>query len=732
MAVKSYIGVKKNIYSISKSSKTTDALYYNQCNRIKATTVGNYALFSGGYSLASSRYSSMVEAYSDSLVKTGSLTGLEYQVRGHATTTVGDYAIIAYGANGSSLYGSAITYNKKLTRNNLGATVDADSGRYASAATTVGDYALFGGGRKGEGYGNTELNTVYTFRSSGTSSGYITPLVRTRSELAAATVGDYAIFAGGTYGSSSPTAYTDAYNKSLTRVSIDRLSDVAYAQAATTIGKYALFGGGQGSSADGFRRVHCYDSSLTRLNVPLLPIGGGRDIAATTLGDHALFGGGYDGFYYNYVNSYDSSLTVSTITSLSIGRWGLAATTVGNYALFGGGISKTTSDITNVLDIYESTITGTSYVSKIIKKVHIGISNTSVRIKKAYIGVNNIARLIFKGQYKTYGKINVLTDNTKIGTNSYAQGIKTSSSSSALIYSSGYLFKYNSSLTYDFVATSSNYDLPSLLCITPYYALAGGYSSKALCTYNGSLTVNKLSSLTTNRGNMGAATAASQGIFAGGSSSSSSSGCTSIVEAFNYKLTKKSSVTGLSLARNGIGATSVSGKAIFAGGRSSSGFSTVVESYNSSVTRSIIESLTEKRSDIAATTINGYALFGGGGNGSTIVEVYNGSLTKQSSITLGTSRTEPSATTSYDNYAIFAGGINGYNDVFDIFDTSLTRIIPATNTFIDNGPRLRPAIAPVGNYVIVGGGKYPYGISSGTVHNNYIDVYSKSIYQQVE
>ena len=71
----------------------------------------------------------------------------------------------------------------------------------------------------------------------------------------------------------------------------------------------------------------------------ITPLSQGRHwLAATTVGNYALFGGGSDSYnYYSNVDSYNSTLTKGTPSSLSGTRTELAATTVGNYALFGGG-----------------------------------------------------------------------------------------------------------------------------------------------------------------------------------------------------------------------------------------------------------------------------------------------------------------------------------------------------------------------------------------------------------
>ena len=59
--------------------------------------------------------------------------------------------------------------------------------------------------------------------------------------LAATSVGDYALFGGG---SGVNGAYVTAYNTSLTRSNPTNLSQERRLLAATSIGNYALFGGG--------------------------------------------------------------------------------------------------------------------------------------------------------------------------------------------------------------------------------------------------------------------------------------------------------------------------------------------------------------------------------------------------------------------------------------------------------------------------------------------------------
>ncbi len=136
--------------------------------------------------------------------------------------------------------------------------------------------------------------------------GTATALSVARDHLAATTVGNYALFAGGWTGSSSRSATVDAYDTSLTHSIPTSLSTVRGGLAATTVGNYAIFGEGYyDSTAD------AYDLSLTHSNPSSFPSIYWYQ-AATTVGNYALFAGGYNSGSSTYlVRAYDSSLTVT-------------------------------------------------------------------------------------------------------------------------------------------------------------------------------------------------------------------------------------------------------------------------------------------------------------------------------------------------------------------------------------------------------------------------------------
>ena len=300
----------------------------NARHGLATTTVGNYAIFAGG--VMSNGVTDAMDYYTDSLVKgTGDLRDAKSNL---AATTVGGYAIFAGGrvypdTSGWYTSYSVDTYDSSLTRRT--GTVLAQRRGYL-AATTVGNYAIFAGG-----------STVDTVDAYDISLVRTTPtaLSEARGYLSATTVGDYALFGGGNGELSSQyTDTVDAYASVLTRSTPSVLSVARDALSATTVGDHALFGGGRGSSPYNKFNVDAYDTSLTR-TTPSTLNAARYNLSATTVGNYALFGGGRQSpnRNLNTVDVYDKSLTKSMASNLSNMREMLAATTVGDYALFGGG-----------------------------------------------------------------------------------------------------------------------------------------------------------------------------------------------------------------------------------------------------------------------------------------------------------------------------------------------------------------------------------------------------------
>ena len=233
------------------------------------------------------------------------------------------------------------------------------------AATTIGDYALFGGGRDTSG---TCVSTVNAYDTSLTRTTPTT-LSTGRRGLAAATVGDYALFGGGYTSGTTTTNAVNAYNTSLTRTTPSTFNLARSYLAATTVGNYALFGGGHTGSIATTGSVNAYDTSLTRTSATALS-DSRKELAATTVGNYALFGGGSgSSTYSSLVNAYDTSLTRSLATSFDTAVSCLAATTVGNYALFAGGYND--SDIISDINAYDTSLTRTTATSLTVARYYL-------------------------------------------------------------------------------------------------------------------------------------------------------------------------------------------------------------------------------------------------------------------------------------------------------------------------------------------------------------------------
>lgn len=211
------------------------------------------------------------------------------------------------------------------------------------AAASVGDHVLFAGGILSGALSLEDRSAAVDAYNTSLTRSTPTPLSEERSLLAATSVGGYALFAGGSRYGIGPSNVVDAYDEALTRSTPIVLTTARYSFVGATSGGYALFAGGGGSSG---MAVDAYDVSLTRTTAPAALSFVRENLAAVSVRGYTLFGGGrryvgVDGYYMNEtVDAYDFDLTKRSVASLNKGRTDLAAAAVGDYALFGGGSSR--------------------------------------------------------------------------------------------------------------------------------------------------------------------------------------------------------------------------------------------------------------------------------------------------------------------------------------------------------------------------------------------------------
>lgn len=211
------------------------------------------------------------------------------------------------------------------------------------AAASVGETMLFAGGISGK----EEINTVDAYTKS---SSYVAPTVLAipASDLAAASNDNYAIFAGG-YSAGQYRAQVTAYDSELTRSTPTVLSAARSTLSAARAGNYVVFAGGYTGSID-HNTVDAYDLFLTR-TTPEVLAGAGYLKASATLRDFALFGGGRprsnDYAFLDTVDVYDPYLTHTLAQKLSTARYDLSAAAAGDAVFFAGGVYRYRTSVTS-------------------------------------------------------------------------------------------------------------------------------------------------------------------------------------------------------------------------------------------------------------------------------------------------------------------------------------------------------------------------------------------------
>lgn len=277
-----------------------------------------------------------------------------------AAVTVGDYALFAggYVSSDSVATSKVDVYDKSLTK-----LSDLDIGSSIRGLTPVSfnNHALLAGGkhvfRVTDGIQSSMSQYVRSINSSLTIQ-LLDNLSVARGEVRGATNSNYAIFAGGVNLRDTIQTVVDAYNKSFTRVTVTAISE-AQKGAAASSDNHALFAGGVISS-NLCDTIESYNTSLTKTTPTSLSIKR-RSMGATSTSNHVLFGGGYHDYntyftsHSDVVDAYDSLLTRTVLEPLGEPRMSLGATTLDKYVLFAGGYGASSSS--KAVDAYDEALT---------------------------------------------------------------------------------------------------------------------------------------------------------------------------------------------------------------------------------------------------------------------------------------------------------------------------------------------------------------------------------------
>ncbi len=323
---KIYIGVggtARLCYSYSALSYlgTVSGLSYERSG-LAGAAAGNYAVFVGG------NYTGGIDIYNSALARsTGSSLWTLYD--GMAAATLYGYAFFGGGsyAGEEEAYPNAkvIAFDNSLTRRSL---ADLNSGEDGIAAATTPYYVIF----PSSGGNGTYYNTSMV---KGTAGGLSIP----RGRFAAASIGAYALFAGGYYNGES--AAVDAYDSSMVRTSPAALSVARSELGGTGNGTYAIFAGGGKWGTTMRNAVDAYDASLVRSTPAVLSCERTRP-QAVSVGGVAVISGGYNGGARSEVDMYDSSLVRTTGTGAA--RYNGASAVAGSFAIIAGGKNSSGAD----------------------------------------------------------------------------------------------------------------------------------------------------------------------------------------------------------------------------------------------------------------------------------------------------------------------------------------------------------------------------------------------------
>lgn len=241
----SYVIYNNSLTKVSNNIGTT----------VKARTdkgvanVGNYALFAGGSLIQRFGVKKPVNTINaiNSSLTLSSIT-LSKAKRAVCGGKVGNYALFAGGLDGVSLganyYTDVDAYNASLTRISVTA-IDYGIDSVRCSASIGSSYVLFR-----VGVAALPPFNINAYDASLTKRSVTVP-VKNSDEMAAASSENYAIFAD--------KHFVVAYNDSLTCIMMTSLSDERNDGAAATIGNYVLFAGGLNSGRRDIVDVYTID-----------------------------------------------------------------------------------------------------------------------------------------------------------------------------------------------------------------------------------------------------------------------------------------------------------------------------------------------------------------------------------------------------------------------------------------------------------------------------------------
>lgn len=266
----------------------------------------------------------------------------------------------------SSSYSAALTAEVHIEY--YGTAAALGTARASVAGASIGDYALFAGGDNQYANSNNPKRSdidVYNELLSKSSAS----LSVARSAPASASTGIWAIFAGGeVYSQSGSSSYwngnktVDAFDALLTRSTPTELSEARRGLAGAVLNGYAIFAGGYYSAGgENLSTVDAYDAELVHTTPQALTFSASK-VEGSANSEYAVFVGNGG----NVVTAYNKNLTKTTLPNLQTAQTSYATARAGNYILLVGAnetfafdlfLTRTTPDSLSVSRDYSVGVT---------------------------------------------------------------------------------------------------------------------------------------------------------------------------------------------------------------------------------------------------------------------------------------------------------------------------------------------------------------------------------------
>lgn len=278
--------------------------------------------------------------------------------KGYAATVGGDSAL--YVAGGVTSFGSTIVGSDiiDIYKNGIWSTYTMPESNFLGQAVHVGSKIIFFGGMTSfsyDGLGNADpvFSDLIIVYDELTNTLNTLNNINPRSDMAVATDGNIAIFAGGYNGQNSTSDVVNIYNASTDSWSTAQLSESRMQAGATYCNGKFYIGGGTNNSGLSSSTIDIFDGvnwTTDNLSSPR------SAPTALTVGDIVIFAGGGDLNFDTYIwQSYSSDVDVLNTTtgmwttnSLNIIRANASGVSTNGKAYIASGAS---TDVVEIWDV---------------------------------------------------------------------------------------------------------------------------------------------------------------------------------------------------------------------------------------------------------------------------------------------------------------------------------------------------------------------------------------------